>query len=111
MSYLEGEDRDLPEVDPVDPADKWCLKYLTFFYLPSLSESFDNDANGLVSIREVNTFTSAIPEGWTLIQALAYWAAGEVYHRLVETALFISTKVGEWIANIITHGSNRSWRA
>jgi hypothetical protein len=90
MSDLEGEYRELPEVDPayhklppVDPAHKWCLKYLTVFYVPSLSESFDNDANGLVSIREVNTFTSAIPQGWTLIQALAYWAAGEVYRRLV----------------------------
>ncbi|KAG1762414.1 hypothetical protein EDD22DRAFT_847097 [Suillus occidentalis] len=84
MSDLEGEYRELPEIDPayhklppVDPADKWCLKYLTVFYLPSLSESFDNDANGL---------------GWTLIQALAYWAAGwrvdsQHYHTRIEQVL------------------------
>lgn len=99
MSDLEGEYRELPEIDPayhtlppVDPADKWCLKYLTVFYVPSLSESFDNDANGLVSIREVNSFTSAIPQDWTLIRALAYWAAGwrvdsQHYHTRIEQVL------------------------
>jgi hypothetical protein len=68
---------DHTEPPPIDPADKWCLKYLTVFYIPSLSESFDGDANGLVSVREINAFTSAIPSGWSLPQALAYWAAGE----------------------------------
>ncbi|KAG1753123.1 hypothetical protein EDD22DRAFT_230875 [Suillus occidentalis] len=59
MSDSDGEDRELLAVDPayhelpnVDPADKWCLKYLSVFYVPSLSEGFDGDANGLVSIRE-----------------------------------------------------------
>ncbi|KAG1849602.1 hypothetical protein C8R48DRAFT_778534 [Suillus tomentosus] len=99
MSDLEGEDHELAAVDPayhelptVDPADEWCLKYLTVFYLPSLSESFDDDANGLVSIREVNAFTSMIPEGWSLLQALAYRAAGwrvdsQHYHTRIEQVL------------------------
>ncbi|KAG2142763.1 uncharacterized protein EDB93DRAFT_603411 [Suillus bovinus] len=99
MSDSEGEDRDLPVVDPsyqelptIDPADKWCLKYLSVFYVPSLSEGFDGDANGLVSIREVNAFTSAMPFGWTLPQALAYWAAGwrvdsQYYHSRIEQVL------------------------
>ncbi|KAG1736416.1 uncharacterized protein EDB91DRAFT_1292002 [Suillus paluster] len=95
----EGEDHEIPAVDPayhelpaVDPADKWCLKYLSIFYVPSLLESFDGDANGLVSIREVNAFTSAIPSGWSLLQALAYWAAGwrvdsQYYHTQIEQIL------------------------
>ncbi|KAG1762167.1 hypothetical protein EDD22DRAFT_592398 [Suillus occidentalis] len=99
MSDSEGEDRDLLAVDPtyhelpsVDPADKWCLKYLSVFYVPSLSEGFDGDANGLVSIREVNNFTSAMPLGWTLPKALAYWAAGwrvdsQYYHSRIEQVL------------------------
>ncbi|KAG2055018.1 hypothetical protein BDR06DRAFT_353939 [Suillus hirtellus] len=99
MSDSEGEDRELPAADPshqelptVDPADKWCLKYLSVFYVPSLSEGFDGDANGLVSIREVNAFTSAMPSGWTLPQALAYWAAGwrvdsQYYHARIEEVL------------------------
>lgn len=99
MSDSEGEDHELPVVDPayhelptVDPADKWCLKYLSVFYDPSLSEAFDGDANGLVSIREVNNFTSAMPLGWTLPRALAYWAAGwrvdsQYYHARIEQVL------------------------
>jgi hypothetical protein len=84
VSDSEGEDRELPAVDSayhglptIELADKWCLKYLSVFYVPSLSEGFDGDANGLVSVREVNAFTSAIPLGWTLPKALAYWAAGK----------------------------------
>jgi hypothetical protein len=99
MSDSEGEDRELSAVDPayhelptVDPADKWCLKYLSVFYVPSLSEGFDGDANGLVSVREVNNFTSAMPLGWTLPNALAYWAAGwrvdsKHYHTRIEQVL------------------------
>ncbi|KAG1800711.1 hypothetical protein EV424DRAFT_1331971, partial [Suillus variegatus] len=99
MSDSEGEDRELAAADPsyqnlpnVDPADKWCLKYLSVFYIPGLSEGFDGDANGLVSIREVNAFTSAMPLGWTLPQALAYWAAGkkvdsQYYHARIEQVL------------------------
>ncbi|KAG1738408.1 uncharacterized protein EDB91DRAFT_1138627 [Suillus paluster] len=88
-SDSEGEDHELPIVNL---ADKWCLKYLTAFYVPSLSEGFDGDANGLVSIREVNAFTSTIPSGWSLPQALAYWAAGwrvdsQYYHTRIEQIL------------------------
>lgn len=80
------------EPPPIDPADKWCLKYLSVFYIPSLSEGFDSDANGLVSIMEVNAFTSAMPSGWSLPQALAYWAAGwrvdsQHYHARIEQVL------------------------
>jgi hypothetical protein len=97
------------EPPPIDPADKWCLKYLTVFYIPSLSESFDSDANGLVSVWEINAFTSAMPSGWSLPQALAYGAAGEDQsHRQVDLAVFTSAKVGEWIANITTRELNRS---
>ncbi|KAG1762172.1 hypothetical protein EDD22DRAFT_778740, partial [Suillus occidentalis] len=79
------------EPPPIDPADKWCLKYLTVFYIPSLSESFDGDANGLVSVWEINAFTSAMPSGWSLPQALAYWAAGEDQsHLQVELAVLNS---------------------
>ncbi|KAG1885952.1 hypothetical protein F4604DRAFT_1723791 [Suillus subluteus] len=89
MPNSEGEHHKHPTINP---ADKWCLKYLTVFYLPSLSESFDVDANGLVSIREVNDFTSMIPQGWSLLQALAYWAAGwrvdsQHYHTRIEQVL------------------------
>ncbi|KAG1789590.1 uncharacterized protein HD556DRAFT_1446814 [Suillus plorans] len=77
---------------PVDPADEWCLKYLSVFYISSLSEVFDEDANGLISVREVNAFTSAILPGLSVPQALAYWAAGwrvdsQHYHTRIEQVL------------------------
>jgi hypothetical protein len=86
-SGLEGEDRELP---PIKPADEWCLKYLTVLYAPSLAESFDSDTNRLVSIREVNAFASARPSDWTLIQALAYWAAGESFCHHAGFVVFMS---------------------
>jgi hypothetical protein len=116
-SDSEAEDHELPAADSVyhelptiDPADKWCLKYVSVFYGSGLSEGFDGDANGLVSVREVNAFTSAIPLGWTLPKALAYWAAGKNCYRQVEPVL-MSVKAGEWIANTIMNESNRSWTA
>ncbi|KAG2091983.1 uncharacterized protein F5147DRAFT_779833 [Suillus discolor] len=80
------------ESPPIDPADEWCLKYLSVFYISSLSEIFDDDANGLVSVREVNAFTSAILPGLSLLQALAYWAPGwrvdsQYYHARIEQVL------------------------
>lgn len=98
---------------PVDHADEWCLKYLSVFYILSLSEVFDEDANGLISVREVNAFTSAILPGLSVPQALAYWAAGEYFGhcRQVELGAFTSAKVGEWIANITTHELNKSCTA
>ncbi|KAG1890672.1 uncharacterized protein F5891DRAFT_1070787, partial [Suillus fuscotomentosus] len=77
---------------PKDHADEWCLKYLSVFYILSLSEVFDEDANGLISVREVNAFTSAILPGLIVPQALAYWAAGwrvdsQHYHTRIEQVL------------------------
>ena len=76
--YASDSDSEVGDKLPeIDPGDEWCLKYLAVLYAPSLSEAFDSDANRLVSIREVNAFTATIPSDWSLLQALAYWAAGE----------------------------------
>ncbi|KAG2142766.1 uncharacterized protein EDB93DRAFT_1088797 [Suillus bovinus] len=89
----KDDDKYVIKPPPIDPADEWCLRYLSVFYIPSLSDGFDDDANGLVSIREVNAFTSAIPSGWSLAQGLAYCAAGEdlmdshYYHARIEQVL------------------------
>jgi hypothetical protein len=90
-NYISHFDSGVEELPEIDPADEWCLKYLTILYVPSLSEGFDSDGNRLVSIREVNAFTSAIPQDWSLLQALAYWAAGEdYYYRHEESAILMS---------------------
>ncbi|KAJ6476220.1 hypothetical protein C8R45DRAFT_373523 [Mycena sanguinolenta] len=56
--------------------DKWALSLLTFQNIPRVLEAFDGDGSGFVSIWEVNQLTSACPEGWTLLQWLAYWILG-----------------------------------
>ncbi|KAF8183828.1 hypothetical protein K438DRAFT_1974856 [Mycena galopus ATCC 62051] len=56
--------------------DKWALNLLTFQNLPKVLEAFDGDGSGFVSVWEVNQLTSACPNGWTLLQWLAYWILG-----------------------------------
>ncbi|KZW02456.1 hypothetical protein EXIGLDRAFT_744612 [Exidia glandulosa HHB12029] len=67
-------DGDAP--DAISPTDLWCLEYLDVFYIPSLREAFDSDNNGFVNVREVNAFTASFPIQWTIMQKLAYAAAG-----------------------------------
>ncbi|KZV97925.1 hypothetical protein EXIGLDRAFT_832536 [Exidia glandulosa HHB12029] len=63
---------------PVSIADEWCLAYLDIFYVPALKEAFDDDTNGLVNVREVNSFSAArhLPEDWQILRRLVYAAAG-----------------------------------
>lgn len=72
------EDFDEP-LPPVSLSDEWCLAYLDIFYVPALKEAFDDDTNGLVNVREVNSFCNArhLPAEWEILQRLAYAAAGE----------------------------------
>ncbi|KAG6853344.1 hypothetical protein C0991_005075 [Blastosporella zonata] len=56
--------------------DEWAHSYVNVSYLQALSESIDDDGSGLINIQEINTFTTLCPKGWSLLQWLAYWAAG-----------------------------------
>ncbi|EJD37509.1 hypothetical protein AURDEDRAFT_129398 [Auricularia subglabra TFB-10046 SS5] len=57
---------------------KWCLEYLNVFYVPPLTEAFDDDSNGSVHVREVDAFTASrsFPAVWPVLPRLAYAAAG-----------------------------------
>ena len=44
--------------------DKWALKYITVNRLRTISEAFDDDASGFVTIQELNAFTRARPLDW-----------------------------------------------
>ncbi|KAJ7228211.1 hypothetical protein GGX14DRAFT_346568 [Mycena pura] len=57
-------------------ADDWALQYLTVSRLQSISEAFDDDASGFVTVAEANTFTSSRPLDWSLVKWLALWAVG-----------------------------------
>ncbi|KIJ42134.1 hypothetical protein M422DRAFT_254828 [Sphaerobolus stellatus SS14] len=56
--------------------DEWALGYLDPANLQTLSEAFDADASGFITIKEVNEFTGSMPEGWSLPHWIAYWAIG-----------------------------------
>ncbi|KAJ7639351.1 hypothetical protein FB45DRAFT_1024083 [Roridomyces roridus] len=57
-------------------ADDWALAYLSVSRLQSISEAFDDDASGFVTVTEANTFTSSRPLDWSLKKWLAFWAIG-----------------------------------
>ncbi|TFK64974.1 hypothetical protein BDN72DRAFT_962869 [Pluteus cervinus] len=56
--------------------DKWTLSYVNVAHVQPILEAVDDDGSGFVSINEVNTFVASRPPEWTLLQWLAYWAAG-----------------------------------
>ncbi|KAF8069331.1 hypothetical protein FPV67DRAFT_1492030 [Lyophyllum atratum] len=56
--------------------EEWANAYVNVSYLQAIAESIDDDGSGFINIKEVNEFTNMRPKGWTLLQWLAYWAAG-----------------------------------
>jgi len=52
-------------VSAIDKEDEWALEYLTVTRLQAISEAFDDDASGFITVQEVNSFTTARPLGWT----------------------------------------------
>ncbi|KAI3609271.1 hypothetical protein WG66_010510 [Moniliophthora roreri] len=59
--------------------EKWALRSLDITNLDPVSEVFDGDASGYVSVWEANQITSLRPAEWSLLQWLAYWASGRHY--------------------------------
>nr|GAT44760.1 predicted protein [Mycena chlorophos] len=45
--------------------DEWALEFIDISHLQAISEAFDDDASGFVTLTEVNTFTGNQPTGWT----------------------------------------------
>lgn len=44
--------------------DSWTLQYINVGRARNILEAFDDDANGFVTVSEVNNFTRLRPEGW-----------------------------------------------
>ena len=65
-----------PEVIESTMADEWCLQYFNVSYAHPIQEAFDDDSSGYVRISEANDFCDSIPEGFSLLQWIAYWARG-----------------------------------
>ncbi|KAJ8088905.1 hypothetical protein PM082_014151 [Marasmius tenuissimus] len=56
--------------------DKWALDCLHLSDMGPICEAFDADASGYVSVWEANQVMVLRPDGWSLLQWLAYWASG-----------------------------------
>jgi hypothetical protein len=50
-------------------SDEWALAYLNVVRLQPISEAFDDDASGFVTVAEVNTFTTSRPLDWRYVCA------------------------------------------
>ncbi|KAI0666572.1 hypothetical protein C8Q78DRAFT_434848 [Trametes maxima] len=87
-AYLQPPPEETADVHSSDPSkptvitlnmaneDKWAVNYIDFNSISAITEAFDDDASGFITISEVNQFTSSRPEGWSLLHWLAYWAIG-----------------------------------
>ncbi|KAI0633741.1 hypothetical protein C8Q77DRAFT_1157905 [Trametes polyzona] len=60
----------------ISDEDEWALEYININRLQAISEAFDDDASGFITIAEVNQFTAARPQNWSLPHWIAYWAIG-----------------------------------
>jgi hypothetical protein len=85
-------------VHGVHAEDEWALEYITLSRVQPLLEAFDDDASTLVSVSEVNAFSSARPKNWRYVLSIhepciadsssslpkwmAYWAAGTIVYLL-----------------------------
>ena len=47
--------------------DAWAIKFIEVSRLQPISEAFDDDASGFITISEMNRFTSSRPQDWRLV--------------------------------------------
>ncbi|KAF7361998.1 hypothetical protein MVEN_00545000 [Mycena venus] len=75
--------------------DDWALAYLNVSRLQAISEAFDDDASGFVTVAEANTFTTSRPIEWSLTHWTAFWAIG--FHQ---SMTLYANKIRELIAKM-----------
>ncbi|KAJ7291055.1 hypothetical protein C8J57DRAFT_208463 [Mycena rebaudengoi] len=94
--YQEGAEEETPGTPGKKRSpDDWALVYLGVSRLQSISEAFDDDASGFVTVAEANTFTTSRPLGWSLPHWCAFWAVG--WHQSMSV---YAVKIRELIAKM-----------
>ncbi|KAJ7181616.1 hypothetical protein C8R43DRAFT_969666 [Mycena crocata] len=76
-------------------SDAWALAHINVVRLQPISEAFDDDASGFVTVAEVNTFTASRPLDWSLPHWIAFWSIG--WHQSITV---YKTKIRELIAKM-----------
>ncbi|KAK6987605.1 hypothetical protein R3P38DRAFT_2574822 [Favolaschia claudopus] len=72
----EDDDND-PDTDISKPLpDDWMTCYLQVKRLRYLEQALDPDSSGFTTISEVNAFSQARPEKWSIQRWMSYWAIG-----------------------------------
>nr|GAT44916.1 predicted protein [Mycena chlorophos] len=100
-----GKDEFIP---PIPKEDEWTLEFIDVVRLQAISEAFDDDASGFVTISEVNTFTTMRPLDWSLPRWIAYWAVGHY-----QTLRYYANEIKEIFAKMFAilphiHPENKS---
>ncbi|KAJ7589825.1 hypothetical protein C8J56DRAFT_936300, partial [Mycena floridula] len=76
-SNQHEDDKDDPENAMGQPLpDEWIIPYLDVHGLLNLQQALDPDLSGYTTVSELNKFTRAKPEGWSLPKWIGYWAKG-----------------------------------
>ncbi|KAJ7849789.1 hypothetical protein B0H14DRAFT_3866764 [Mycena olivaceomarginata] len=85
-----------------EPADKvkatedaWALSHINVVRLQPISEAFDDDSSGFVTVGEVNIFAASRPLDWSLCHWIAFWSIG--WHQSI---VIYKTKIRELIAKM-----------
>ncbi|KAH9171873.1 hypothetical protein EDB89DRAFT_2070429 [Lactarius sanguifluus] len=63
-------------IDSSRNPDTWAIKFVDVTRLQPISEAFDDDASGFITISEMNRFTGSRPADWSLPHWVAFWAVG-----------------------------------
>lgn len=71
-----------PVTDP-HIADDWALAYLNVMKLQPISEAFDDDASGFITVAEVNTFTTSRPPGWRYVDHSPHYRIKKMHLTLM----------------------------
>ncbi|KAJ7628581.1 hypothetical protein FB45DRAFT_1079676 [Roridomyces roridus] len=87
----------------IEKSDQWALEYINVVRLQPISEAFDDDASGFVTVAEVNAFTTHRPLGWSLPHWVAYWAIGhhQAMAEYVTKILEILAKMFAIVKNVL----------
>ncbi|KAJ6536683.1 hypothetical protein DFH09DRAFT_1324429 [Mycena vulgaris] len=97
--YYQEKWAQTSETDRADKAkaasDAWALPHINVVRLQPISEAFDEDASGFVTVGEVNTFTASRPLDWSLLHWVVFWIIG--WHQSITV---YKTKIRELIAKM-----------